>query len=175
MGRFLLKGGNVLITACLTVVLSACGGADVYEKEAFGQATPYQQVFPFPSNQTCEAAERALLSHAYRIVERNTLSLRALKEFQPDDEINKIINIDITCKEANDGTAVYINAVQTTYKLKKTSGATSLSVSGAGSFSFPWSKSTDSLVKVAGETITDKHFYSRFFALLESYLIPAGK
>ncbi|WP_419095689.1 DUF2242 domain-containing protein [Curvibacter soli] len=118
----------------------------------------------------CDAAQMALLSQGYRIEASDGLSVHAQKHFQPDDEVNTTIDFYVTCKEQDGGAMVFANAVETTYELKKTSNATGFSVAGAGSITMPWSKSADSLVKVAGQTIADGKFYQRFFDLLSTYL-----
>lgn len=151
-------------------LLGACGTSGVYQEETFSKESPYHKNFQQSDRQACEAAQRALLSQGYRIERAEALNVRAKKDFQPDDDVNVTIDFDVACKASGNGSTVFVNAVQTTYELKKTPGATSLSVPGAGSIAMPWSKSSDSLVKVAGETIADEKFYKRFFDLLATYL-----
>lgn len=157
-------------TTMVLALLGACGISEVYKDEAFKQQSLYQRTFPQSALQACEAAQLALLSQGYRIEKADATYVRARKEFQPDDEVNVTIDFDVTCKSLSNGSAVFANAVETTYKLKKTAGATSLSLPGAGSIAMPWSKTVDSLVKVASKTVTDKKFYKGFFDLLKSYL-----
>jgi hypothetical protein len=174
---------NVLVIFLFAQLLVACGGPSVYCDEAFVKESPYQREFFLPAQDACEGAQRALLSQAYRIERLDGLNIRAHKDFQPEDEINITIDFDITCKVTPGGALVFVNAIETTYSLKKTGGATSLSVPGAGSISMPWSKSADSLVKTSGTTITDPTFYRRFFDLMTTFLpgyqlpiqAPSGK
>jgi len=159
-----------LITTIGTLsLLVACGTPSVYSDEAFSKESPYFKQFRQSEAQACEAAQHALLSQGYRIERAEAQNVRAKKDFQPDDEVNVTIDFDVVCKPSGSGATVFVNAVETTYELKKTSSPTSLSVPGA-SIAMPWSKSTDALVKVAGKTIEDEKFYKRFFDLLATYL-----
>lgn len=160
------KRTTTLLTLAL---LAACGTPSVYQDEAFSKASPYFKQFRQNETQACEAAQHALLSQGYRIERFEAQNVRAKKDFQPDDEVNVTIDFDVVCKPSGSGATVFVNAVETTYELKKTSSPTSLSLPGA-SIAMPWSKSTDALVKVAGKTIEDERFYKRFFDLLATYL-----
>lgn len=161
-----LKRTTTLLTLAL---LAACGTPSVYTDEAFSKESPYFKQFRQSEVQACEAAQHALLSQGYRIERFEAQNVRAKKDFQPDDEVNVTIDFDVVCKPSGSGATVFVNAVETTYELKKTSSPTSLSLPGA-SIAMPWSKSTDALVKVAGKTIEDERFYKRFFDLLATYL-----
>jgi len=161
---------RTLNLALLTLpLLVACGTPSVYPDEAFSKQSPYFQKFRQGEVQACEAAQHALLSQGYRIERAEAQNVRAKKDFQPDDDVNVTIDFDVVCKPSSSGSTVFVNAVETTYELKKTSGAASLNVSGGG-IALPWGKSTDALVKVAGKTVEDEKFYKRFFDLLASYL-----
>jgi len=161
---------KLLVAVVTAVVLTACGGHSVYLDEAFKPESPYQRKYSLQAPQVCNAAQLALLSQGYRIEKVEALQIKARKDFQPDDETNVTIDFDVMCKDFEAGSMVFANAVETTYMLKKNTGATSLSIPAAGSFSLPWSKSADSLVKVAGKTIADPQFYARFLDLMASYL-----
>ena len=164
---------KVLLISAASValqMLSGCGSPSVYRDESFVRESPYHREFLHSSSDVCESAQRALLSQAYRIERLDGLNIRARKDFQPDDEVNVTIDFDVTCKATANGALVFANAIETTHKLKKTAGAAGLSLPGAGSISMPWSKSSDSLVKVAGVTITDTTFYRRFFDLVANFL-----
>lgn len=167
MKTLLLKPALVV---SLLAVLAGCGSSPVYKEEGFKKETPYQRAMDQPPAKACDAAQRALLSQGYRIEASDGQAIHAQKLFQPDDEVNATIDFFVTCKDHDGGSMVFANAVETTYALKKTSGATGFSVAGAGSITMPWSKSADSLVKVAGQTIADGKFYQRFFDLLSTYL-----
>lgn len=167
--KTLCRSLKLSITLLTLALLAACGTPSVYTEEAFSKESPYFKQFRQSEVQACEAAQHALLSQGYRIERFEAQNVRAKKDFQPDDEVNVTIDFDVVCKPSGSGATVFVNAVETTYELKKTSSPTSLSLPGA-SIAMPWSKSTDALVKVAGKTIEDERFYKRFFDLLATYL-----
>lgn len=152
-------------------LLAACSSPSVHQHEKFAQQSPYFRSYPQSESKACDAARRALLSQGYRIDAAMELNLRAHKDFQPEDDVNVVIDFDVTCiaKPDGSGATVYANAEESTYNLKKTSGAASLSVPGGG-IAMPWGKTTDQLVKVAGKTVADEQFYKRFFDLLTTQL-----
>lgn len=161
---------KLFLLVLLVNTLVACGGPSVYRDESFNHEAPYQRKYVARALEVCNAGQLALLSQGYRLERAEYGEVKARKDFQPDDEINVTIDFDVVCKDFETGSIVFANAVETTFHLKKTTGSTSLSVPAAGSFSLPWSKSADSLVKVAGRTIADQQFYKRFFDLMGSYL-----
>ena len=63
-----------------------------------------------------------------------------------------------------------MSAVQDRYTVKKSSTSASVGVGPIGSISLPISSSSDSLVKVASETIPVGAFYERFFDGVERVL-----
>lgn len=164
----ILKLNLTLLTVAL---LAACGTPTVHQNEKFAQQSPYFRHYGQAESVACVAARRALLSQGYRIDMTMDLNLKAHKDFQPDTDVNVVIDFDVTCiaKPDGSGSTVYVNAEESTYNLKKTSGAASLSVPGGG-IAMPWGKTTDQLIKVAGKTIVDEQFYKRFFDLLTTHL-----
>jgi hypothetical protein len=152
-------------------LLAACGTPTVHQNEKFAQQSPYFRHYGQAEGVACVAARRALLSQGYRIDMTMDLNLKAHKDFQPDTDVNVVIDFHVTstAKPGGSGSTVYVNAEESTYNLKKTSGAASLSVPGGG-IAMPWGKTTDHLIKVAGKTIVDEQFYKRFFDLLASQL-----
>ena len=153
--------------ALSAMLLAACGTPSVHQHEKFAQQSPHFRSYPQADTVTCDAARRALLSQGYRIDAAAELNLKAHKDFQPNEDVNVVIDFDVTCVAKPDGrgATVYVNAEESTYNLKKISGAASLSVPGGG-IAMPWGKTNDQLVKVAGKTIADEGFYKRFFDLL---------
>jgi len=152
-------------------LLAACTTPSVHQNEKFAQQSPYFRSYARSESVACDAARRALLSQGYRIDAAMELNLKAHKDFQPEDDVNVVIDFDVTCIAKSDGSGatVYVNAEESTFNLKKTSGAASLSVPGGG-IAMPWGKTTDQLVKVAGKTVADEQFYKRFFDLLATQL-----
>ena len=158
------------LALCAVLLLAGCGGHDVYRDESFKQDSPYRQDYPVPASNACNAAQLAILSQGYKVSLNDGSSIYAQKDFQPDDEINVTIEMNVVCKDYLSGSMVFANAVQTKYELKKSRQTTSLGIPSVGSISLPMGKTTESLVKVGGETVADPAFYQRFFALVRSYL-----
>jgi len=168
---------NWLAVTCLAgaVAAAGCGGSEVYRDEAFKSDSPFQRNYRSSPDSACRAAELALLSQGYVVDAADAIALKARKDFQPDKEINVVIEFNVTCRPSAAGSLVFANAVETRNEVKKSSQSTSLSLPSAGSLSLPWGKTAEALVKLAAKTVSDKDFYARFFALLQSYLPAAGK
>ena len=64
----------------------------------------------------------------------------------------------------------FVTGVQESYGLKKANTSASLGLSAIGSLSIPLNSSSDSMVKVGVETISEESFYDGFFSLLQQYL-----
>lgn len=162
------------VAAIITVTLLsvACGGHDVYRDETFSTESPYKKSFNVSAEKACQGAQMAMLSQAYKINRSEKTEIAAQKDFQPDDDTNVTIELHVICKDFLPGSIIFANALQTTYELKKSRQSTSVGIPSVGSISVPLGKTTESLVKVGGETISDKEYYSRFFALVQTYLEP---
>lgn len=156
--------------SAILVALAGCGNVDVYRDESFKEDSPYKRSYPVPASNACMAAQLAILSQGYKISLGDSSVIYAQKDFQPDDEINVTIEMNVVCKDYRSGAIVFANAIQTKYELKKSRQTTSLGIPSVGSISLPMGKTTDSLVKIGGETISDEAFYQRFFALVRTYL-----
>jgi len=158
-----------------TLLVMGCGGRSVahniYETEQFKDDSPYKRDFSDSAQDVCESAQLALLSQGYRITNSEQGAVMAQKDFQPDAEVSAIINLKAVCRVQTSGSILFASALQTTYELKKNLQSTSLGISTLGSISLPLGSSSESLIKVGAETISDKDFYDRFFTLVESYLL----
>lgn len=165
------KSLAAVLTATLLVM--GCGGRgvvhNVYETEQFKDDSAYKRDFSDPAQDVCESAQLALLSQGYRITSSEQGSVMAQKDFQPNAEVSVIINLKAVCRAQPSGSILFASALQTTYELKKNLQSTSLGISTLGSISLPLGSSSESLIKVGAETISDKDFYDRFFTLVESY------
>ncbi len=160
-----------LAAAALTAaLLAACGGPRVYHEEAFEQSSPYQQRLPLPAATACGGARRALLSQGYVVDDSRPDRLKGVKQFQPDADTHVVMEFTVVCADDNGASTLYANATQARYDLKKTRQSAGLSVPSVGSISLPWGSSTESLVKVGGETVSDEAFYARFFQLTRKML-----
>lgn len=165
----------IAISLGAAIAVGGCGGHDVYREEAFQVESPFRVHLNVSAREACEAAQLALLSQGYRIESAQPLANKARKDFQPEKERSAAIEFNVVCKDYQSGSILFANAVQTSYELKKSRQATSISVPTAGSLSLPFGSTTESLIKVAEETISDETFYARFFALVRTYLGQEGK
>lgn len=166
------------------VGLAACGslGGDssaggrkgsVYQNERFQADETFSRLFDASVEDTCEAARRALLSQGYVINLAQAGSISGSKRFQPEGEVHVEISFNIVCvPEGGAGklSTAYVSALQDRYTVKRSTNSTSLGVSAIGSISVPLSSTSESLVKVASETIPAGQFYDRFFALMQKMI-----
>jgi hypothetical protein len=143
----------------------------VYSQEKFDTVSRHARSFGVPAAQSCEAARRALLSHGYLVQRSNAELVDGRKSFQPSVDTHVEIEFHVVCAAEGSGrSTVFVNAIQDRYALKKTSNSASLGVGPVGSVSLPFGSSSDSLVKIASETIPSGDFYDRFFMLIEHQL-----
>jgi len=166
------------VFCAIAAVLSACSLSSaptpLYQQEQFDSATsPYARTFQANSEATCEAARRALLSQGYVSSSAHPDTIDGSKNFQPTNDTHVVIAFHVVCADANaDGTSstAYVNALQDRYALKKTSTSASVGLSVLGSLSLPIGSGSDSMVKIASETIPAGVFYERFFNLVDHFL-----
>ena len=122
---------------------------------------------------TCEAARRALLSQGYIVNSSSPELVEGTKHFQPDVESHLKMLIRVVCvpEDAQGQVSLaFVTGVQESYSLKKANTSASLGLSAIGSLSIPLMSSSDSMVKVGVETISEESFYDGFFGLLQQYL-----
>jgi hypothetical protein len=170
--RPLNKLAMLLAVACLAACATPLSNQKVSVQEDFASTDVYAHSFPGSDNATCEAARRALLSQGYVVHEASAALVRARKNFQPDSDVHVQIEFHVVCASNSKGsnsTTAFANAVRDRYSLKKSATSASLGVPALGSLSVPFGMSDESLVKVGSETIANKLFYERFFALVERY------
>ncbi|UXH78410.1 DUF2242 domain-containing protein [Roseateles amylovorans] len=169
--------------ACAVALVAGCSGFggdgagarknSVYQNERFQADETFSRLFDANVEDTCEAARRALLSQGYVINLAQPASITGSKRFQPEGEVHVEISFNIVCvPEAGGGklATAYVSALQDRYTVKRSTNSTSLGVSAIGSISVPLSSTSESLVKVASETIPAGQFYDRFFALMQRLL-----
>jgi hypothetical protein len=157
------------------LLLCACAGPRVAieAQETFDSASTYSRTYAALEAQTCEAARRALLSQGYVISAATADRVRGRKSFQPSAEAHAEVEFTVVCaREGHEGrrTIAFVNAVQESFTLRKSSNSASVGVSPFGSLSLPFGGSEEALVKVGSLTITSAPFYERFFHLVERYL-----
>nr|WP_297524730.1 DUF2242 domain-containing protein [uncultured Roseateles sp.] len=149
----------------------------VYQNERFASDETFSRLFDSSVHDTCEAARRALLSQGYVINTALPDSISGTKRFQPEGEVHVEISFTVVCVPEGGGgklATAYVSALQDRYAVKRSANSTSLGVSAIGSISVPLSSSTESLVKVASETIPAGQFYDRFFALMQRLITQQG-
>lgn len=141
-----------------------------YVSESFSSQSPFHKHFNLPPEASCRLGTRALLSQGYGLENGQGESIRGSKYFQPTSAQQMRLDISLVCLPENDGTALYVRAVQTRSELKKSASSTGVSVAGIGSINLPWTEGNEALVKVGEETVSDPDFYRRFFELLETFI-----
>lgn len=139
-------------------------------EEQFSNKSQYERSLNVSATAACETAQRVLLSQGYSISLATNSGVQANKSFQPYHDNHIKLDIVVTCLPQNTEAVVFVVAKQTFFELKANSSAADLSLAGMGSISIPVGSSSDSLVKVGEETVSDSGFYSRFFELFESRL-----
>jgi len=175
----------VLAAAMAATLMAGCGsfgGApahknSVYQSERFASDETFSRLFDASVQDTCEAARRALLSQGYVINAALPDSISGTKRFQPEGEVHVEISFTIVCVPEGGGgklATAYVSALQDRYNVKRSANSTSLGVSAIGSISVPLSSTSESLVKVASETIPAGQFYDRFFALMQRLIAQQG-
>lgn len=162
--------GHLTLVMALFAVIAGCGGAHVHKGEKFELDSQFRKQFDASTDVSCESAKRALLSQGYTLDDNFPDSIKAHKEFQPEDETMTVLEFSVVCMPNVRGTMLYANAVESIYQLKKTSESVGVGVSSVGSIKLPWGKQVDSLVKTSGATIDHKKFYKRFFNLVEELI-----
>jgi hypothetical protein len=160
----------LLLPALLaSLLLGACAKpAPAYRAEQFTAASPFEYRTPLNPQESCNVAQRALLSQGYQVDDQKPQTVRGRKLFQPEPGHHMELNITLVCLPIQAGAVVYANALQTRYELKSSSSSAGVSVAGMGSISLPWLSEKESLMKVGEETVADPDFYRRLFELIES-------
>jgi hypothetical protein len=143
-------------------------------QERFGSGDMHSRLFDATPEQTCEAGRRALLSQGYLISVARQDMVEGVKSFQPDAESHMQMTIRVVC--VPDGgrgsvTLGFVTGVQDSYTVKKGNSSASVGVPALGSVSLPFMAGSESLVKVASQTINAEVFYDRFFDIVKRYLL----
>ena len=142
-------------------------------KEAFDSDSTYSRTYAATDVQACEAARRTLLSQGYIIGSASGELVRGRKSFQPSADSHVEVEFNVVCaKEGYLGrrAIAFVNAVQESYTVKKSSNSASLGLPAFGAVSVPLPASDEALVKVGSLTISSTAFYDRFFLILDRYL-----
>lgn len=171
-------GSALLLSGCANFSETARARKNsVYLNERFQEDETFSRLFDSSVEAVCEAARRALLSQGYIITTAGADSITGSKRFQPEGEVHVEISFTVVCVPEGNGNRLataYVSALQDRYNVKRSASSTSLGVSAIGSISVPLSSTSESLVKVASETIPAGQFYDRFFALMQKLLKDQG-
>lgn len=163
---------GLLFTALLA--LSGCGSSRAVTKD-IPEESPFLKHFNVDARDACAAANRALLGDGYLTESLDGDKIKGRKAYRGKDENSTVVEMTVVClKDEGGGSTLYANGLRSTYELKKSATPASIGVSVLGSVSLPIGQSADSMVKTADETITERHFYNRFFASVET-ILQAGK
>ncbi len=174
---------RTFIAAILLLQLAGCGTTRVPSGklvENFDATDRFSRTVAVEPADACEASRQALLSQGYVVATVQPTEMRGRKNFQQPSGHHVEMEIRVVCTEAARADAehravVFVSAVQEHYELKKSSNSASVGVGALGSLSLPFSTGTDSMVKVASETVTTPRFYDRFFEILDRYLESPSK
>lgn len=177
--RFVFRLRRFAVCAATAALAAGCSTPNdplAYTRNEFARTDTYSRAYPKTPEMVCEAGKRSLLSQGYTLADAGARSLEGHKQFQSGDNY-KEITFRLVCEPDHAGTTrsiAFVNAVESTFALKKTNNSASVGVGLLGSVSMPFSSSDDSMVKTGSETIASNDFYSRFFALLEQYMPSAS-
>ncbi len=174
---------KVFVAALLLLQLAGCGSMKPPSGklvENFDATDRFSRTVAVEPANACEASRQALLSQGYVVATVQPTEMRGRKNFQMPSGHHVEMEIRVVCTEAARADAehravVFVSAVQEHYELKKSSNSASVGVGALGSLSLPFSTGTDSMVKVASETVTAPRFYDRFFEILDRYLDSPSK
>lgn len=161
----------VAALACSAAGCAGLGRPPSIAYEDFGSTDLYSRHVDATEARACEAARRGLLSQGYVVTAGEGNQFRGRKNFPASGTGHVQIEMQVVC--ASDGAAgaiVFASALQDRYEVKKTSSSASLGIGVLGSVSLPFSESSDSLVRVASETISSERFYDGFFSVLRRFL-----
>ena len=151
------------------LLMSGCGKKDMYRDEPFRADTPFSARIQGRGEDVCWSVKRAFLTQGY-MLERGAdpLIMTGTKESQPDSDTNVTMRLQATCVDNRDGTStVFATASQEVSKLQTVMHSMTAGVSIA-TISVP--SGTDRSLRVQKrETVQDRKFYERFYALVQQY------
>jgi hypothetical protein len=176
-GALLLTGllaGAILTGGCGTPI-QAAPDFKAYDLERFSRSAPFSRELAASPAAACQAARQALLSQGYALFVEEAARIHGRKFFRPTAGVGVEIAVTVTCLASHGGEArsmVYVTAWQDGFMTRRSPVAASVGLPVMGSVSMPVGTTEDSLVKVGVETVQDKDYYARFFALLQELLRP---
>lgn len=151
------------------IVLSGCAAKEVYRDEAFRPQTQFSERIQAPSKIVCWSVKRAFLTQGYMLDQSaDSPTLTGVKTYQTDKETTVTLRLQTSCAENNDGSStVFATASRDVAKVQEEKQHRA---GGIGWFTLTVpAGSKDTLQIVKRETIQDRDFYKRFYALVRSF------
>lgn len=155
--------------AALAMLVSGCGSNPVYKDEKFADNTPFSKRLNGSGEVVCWSVKRAFLTQGYQLDRSSDpVIVTGTKDVQSDDITNETLRLQATCVDNHDGTStVFASANYEVSKLQRTPQSVSAGVSLA-TITVPAGSETR-LALQSRETVKDKDFYNRFYALVERF------
>lgn len=157
-----------LVAAAL--VLAGCASKEIYREEAFKPQTQFSERIPQSSKVVCWSVKRAFLSQGYMLDQAaaDSPTLTGVKTYQTDDDTTVTLRLQTSCAENNDGSStVFATASRDVAKVQQEKQHRA---GGIGWFTLTVpSGSKETLQVVKRETIQDREFYRRFYALVKTF------
>jgi hypothetical protein len=152
------------------IVLAGCASTkEVHKAEAFQPQTQFSEKIQRPSKIVCWSVKRAFLSQGYMLDQAaDSPTLTGVKNYQKDDETTVTLRLQTSCAENQDGTStVFATASRDISKVQQEKQHRS---GGIGWFTLTVpAGSRETLQIVRRETILDREFYQRFYALVKTF------
>jgi len=153
----------------LASLLAACGSNPIYRDEKFSDNTPFSKRVKGSGEVVCWSVKRAFLTQGY-LLERSSdpVIVTGTKDVQSDEDTNETLRMQATCVDNHDGTSsVFATANYEVNKLQRTPQSVTAGVSLA-TITLP--TGTDRALRLQSrETVKDKAFYERFYALVDQF------
>ena len=175
--RDLCRDAAMLVGLVVPSLLMGCSIAPelppavrVYDHEAFTPDGTHFRTYDVSAPAACDAVRRALMSQGFAIFLNDPVRVQARKFYRPVHGTGVELAMDVNCigqGAAAPKSSVFIVAWQDQYVTKRDAVTGSVGVPLLGNLSVPVASTEEALVKVGVETVTDRAFYARCFALLD--------
>lgn len=151
------------------LALTGCAAKEVYRDEVFRPQTQFSEKIQRPSKVVCWSVKRAFLTQGYMLDNSaDSATLTGVKNYQTDNETTVTLRLQTTCAQNNDGSStVFATASRDIAKVQEEKQHRS---AGISYFTLTVPAGTkDTLQIVKRETVQDRDFYKRFYALVRSF------
>jgi len=158
---------RIFLVVVIIILLTACsGGKAYYRSEDFDSDARYQRDFALPASQVCEAARMTLLSQGYMVfpqVKDSNLELVGSKEFKGDENRHTVLLIHTTCMKVGKESRIFATALESLFDVAENKEGTYIGVPFLTPITISSTSTSEAQLKLSGETVTDKNFYTKFF------------